>query len=162
MLILLLLLLLTAPVTCTILRDGSATLRVTVWGIGRTVPLTMPKGHGAPSPAQILRLAGTVLRTDHCRRFLFRHIHLLRLDVLFTLGLDDPARTALLSGALQQAARWLPHPADVRIQPDFFHQTRLQARCIVFFHLGTLLPLSAMVLWAYFLESKEHPAKGGN
>lgn len=158
MLILLPILLLISPVNLFLTWDHGLTIGLRLWGIGRsfTVDVT-PSGHSMPHQ-QFMRILGTLLRTDKARRFLFRHTHLLCLQALLRIGLHDAARTALLSGLLQQFTRILPAHADVRIQPDFLTPTRLQARCILFFHLGTILIIAAMVLTAYLLESREHPA----
>lgn len=158
MLILLLTLLLIAPVNLTLTWDQGLTINLRIWGIGRSFPVDVtPSGQSMPH-RQFIRLIGTFLRTDKARRFLLHHIHLVRLQALLRIGLSDAARTALLSGFLQQIARMLPARADIRIQPDFLTPSRLQVRCILFFHLGTILIAAAMVLMAYLLESREHPA----
>ncbi|MBQ8312639.1 MAG: DUF2953 domain-containing protein [Clostridia bacterium] len=153
--VLLLLLLFTAPVKFTLLYDQALTLDVRIWGLGRSWQPHFTAGMPA-QPKSLLRSLGTLLRSNHARR-LFRMDSQLRLQALLRLGLDDAARTALLTGLLQQAARFLPHQADIRIQPDFLGRTRLQARCILFTHLGTLLITAAMLLTAYLLEGREHP-----
>jgi len=158
MLILLPILLLISPVNLTLTWDQGLTIVFRIWGIGRSFPVAVtPSGQSLPH-RQFMRLVGTLLRTDKARRFLFRPIHLVRLQALLRIGLHDAAHTALLSGLLQQFARMLPAHTDIRIQPDFLTPTHLQARCILFFHLGTLLIIAAMVLAAYLLESREHPA----
>lgn len=158
MLILLLTLLLIAPVNLTLTWDKGLTIALRVWGIGRSIPMDVsPSGPSMPHQ-RFMRLVGTLLRTDKARRFLLRHIHLVCLQALLRIGLRDAARTALLSGLLRQFAPMLPAHADVRVQPDFLAATRLQARCILFFHLGTILIIAAMVFAAYLLESREHPA----
>lgn len=157
MLILLLTLLLITPVNLTLTWDQRLTINLRIWGIGRSFPVdTSPSGQSMPHQ-QVMRLIGTFLRTNKARRFLLHHIHLVRLQALLRIGLNDAARTALLSGFLQQIARMLPARADIRIQPDFLTPTRLQVRCILFFHLGTILIAAAMVLMAYLLERREHP-----
>lgn len=158
MLILLPVLLLISPVNLILTWDQGLTVGLRIWGIGRSFPVNVsPSGQSMPHQ-QFMRLTGTLLRTDKARRFLLGHIHLVRLQALLRIGLSDAARTALLSGLLQQLTHLLPAYADIRIQPDFLAPTRLQVRCILFFHLGTILIIAAMVLMAYLLESREHPA----
>lgn len=101
----------------------------------------------------------TFLRSDKARRFLLRHVDVQALHAWLRLSLSNAARTAMLTGALQVLQGMLP-PAvrkrvRIRIQPDFMqHETLLQARCIVFFRLGTLLMTVAMVLAAYWMERR--------
>lgn len=153
--VLLLLLILTAPVKFTLLYDQALTLDLRIWGLGRSWQPRITPGMPA-QPKPLLRSLGSFLRSDRIRRLL-RLDGQFRLQALLRLGLDDAARTAILTGLLQQAARFLPRQADIRIQPEFIGRTRLQARCIVFLHLGTLLITAAMLLTAYVLEGREHP-----
>lgn len=156
MLILLFLILLT-PVRLTVTWDAGLVLDLRMWGIGRSFSAES-SGDGVGMPRkQWLRLIGTALRTDTARRFLVRHTRLISLQALLRLGLNSAAQTAVLTGLLQQIALLLPAKADIRIQPDFLSDTKLQARCILFWHLGTLLITAAMALTAYFLEAREHP-----
>lgn len=158
MLVLLFYLLFIAPVRLTLTLDGGFSIGLTIWGLGRTWQPDMKPGPENRSPQQFMRMLGTVLRTDKARKFLLRSVRLVSLHALIRLGLSDAARTAAVTGALRQLTRLLPQQADVRIQPDFIHPTRIQARCILFFHLGTIIITAAMVLTAYLLEAREHPA----
>lgn len=153
--VLLLLLLFTAPVKFTILYDHVLTLDLRIWGLGRRWQPRIAPGMPA-QPKPLLRSLGSLWRSDRARRLL-RLDGQFRLQAMLHLGLDDAAYTALLTGLLQQLARFLPQQADIRIQPEFIGRTRLQVRCIVFLHLGTLLITAAMLLTAYVLEGREHP-----
>lgn len=156
MLLLLLLLTFIAPVRLTLLWDGGLTVIPSIWGITFRPRIT-PAAEAAHPPAQVLRIIGTALRTDRARRLLRKHVRLVTLQAMVHLSLTDAARTAVLTGLARQLAGLLPPQADVRILPDFTGGTRVQARCIVFFHLGTILIIGVMVLWAYLLEAREHP-----
>lgn len=157
MLILLLLLLLTAPVQLTLQWDRGFSIAFSLWGI-RTVQHPQGASESSRLPhQQRMRLLGTLLRTNHARRFLLRHTQLISFQALLRPGLQDAASTALLTGFLRQLSSLLPSKADVRIQPNFTGTTQLQARCILFFHLGTILVTAVMVLCAYVAESREHP-----
>lgn len=158
MLVLLLFLLFMTPVTLTIVWDKGLSVGIKVWGLGRARPVATPASNQASSGQRFLRILGTLLRTDRARRFLFRHVDIISVQGLLRLGLQSAAFTAVYAGLLQILAQLLPGKADIRVQPDFLHPTRLQLRCIVFFHLGTLLITAGMTLWAYYLETHEHPA----
>ena len=102
-------------------------------------------------------LLGTLLRADHTRRFLLRHMRLEMLDVLLLLRTEDAARTALLSGAAQGLLQCIPaaHQKNVciRVLPDFFRaHTTVQARCIIRIRLGILLLTAGMLLAAYLRQ----------
>lgn len=157
MLSLLLLVVFITPVQLTLHWQQGLELRLRLWGVclSRRVP-PPSTGQGVPHQ-QFMRLLGTVLRTNKARRFLLRHTQFIRLQALISLGLQDAASTAILTGLLRQLAPLLPPKADVRVQPNFIGPTRVQARCILFFHLGTILITAAMGLAAYLLESREHP-----
>jgi len=104
---------------------------------------------------------GTLLRTDRARRSLLRAIRLDRLDAQITVGLSDAAATALLTGLAAGLVRLLPpgmrKKTRIRLQPDFLQgKTSVLARCIIFFHLGSLLPAAAMALAAALSEAREH------
>lgn len=76
---------------------------------------------------------------------------LVRLDVALSVSLGDAARTALTAGGLQSVWQALPRPwrrrARLQVRPDFLGgQGGVQARCMVFFHLGTLLCTALMLL----------------
>lgn len=119
-----------------------------------------------PPEEQVRRgmvLLGTLLRTDKARRSLFRAMEPLQLDARLAVGCQDASHTALASGMAAGVVRLLPRRLQrvsrIRVAPDFLHQqTRLQARCIIFFHLGSLLPAAALTLAAAFLEYREHRA----
>lgn len=150
-------------------------LHIRVWGLPlrRRMRLS-PTAHGhrlitqteddppqEPPAEQVRRsmvLLGTVLRTDKARRSLLRALRLERLDALISPSTADAARTAMFSGLLAGAAQLLHRKnVRIRIQPDFLHdRTTLQARCIIFFHLGSLLPAAAMAMTAAILEAREH------
>lgn len=108
-------------------------------------------------------LLGTLLRTDKARRSLLRAIDLLQLDVRLAIGFQDASVTALATGMAAGVVRLLPRKLQqasrIRIAPDFLRQrTQAQVRCIIFFHLGSLLPAAALTLAAAFLEAREHRA----
>ncbi len=158
MLVLFLFLLFAAPVKLTLLWQHGLEVRLQVWGV--KVFRRAQKAAPGQGEARLrgMRLPGTVLRADKARRFLFRHVRFLRLQALISPGLQDAAKTALVTGFLRQLAACLPPSADVRVQPNFIGPTRVQARCILFFHLGTIIIAAGMVLAAYLLECREHPA----
>lgn len=157
MLVLLLFIVFITPVRLTLLWQQGLDVRLRMWGI--SILHQAPKGtSGHTSHPQCMQLLGTVLRADKARRFLLRHAQLIRLQALISLGLQDAAGTALITGLLRYAAALLPKRADVRVQPNFIGPTRVQARCILFFHLGTIIIAAGMGLAAYLLESRQHPA----
>lgn len=157
MLVLLLFVVLITPVQLTLHWQQGLDVCLRVWGIRlhRQVP-PPAKGQGIPHQ-QFMRLLGTVLRTNKARRFLLKHTQLICLQALVCLGLQDAAATAVLTGLFRQLTPLLPKRADVRVQPNFLGPTQVQARCILFSHLGTILITAAMGLAAYFMESREHP-----
>ena len=156
LLALLLLLIFIAPVRLTLLYDRQLTIHLRLWGVPFT--LSPDFAHTAPGrPQQLLRALGTALRTEKTRCFLRRHVQFIRLQALLRLHLPDAAHVCLLTGALRQLCILLPQSADIRIQPEFLSPTRLQARCILFFRLGTLIITAAMVLLAWQREGREHP-----
>ncbi|MCH5288076.1 MAG: hypothetical protein J1E43_11725 [Christensenellaceae bacterium] len=126
---------------------------------GRETPLK-----AAPSPGKPAMTAlRTILRGDHARQLLFRGITLLRLDAAVNVSLGDAARTALTAGTLQSLWRALPcawrRRARLQVRPDFLNgRGSLQARCIVFFHLGTLILTAALLLLSLRMERSAHPA----
>ncbi|MBR4081698.1 MAG: hypothetical protein IKK21_07955 [Clostridia bacterium] len=141
--------------------------RIRLYPAGGQQHLTMQTGDLPPRepPPEKLRRAlaalGTLLRTDKARRWLPRVIHLERLDALFSPGMQDASLTALVSGLTAGLAAFVSRRhrqrIRLRVQPDFFTgRTSLQARCIIFFHLGSLLPAAAMVLAAALMEAREH------
>ena len=153
MALLILLLVLIAPVTVRLdlklLHGAEAVVAARVWGLGpewrlrlqdhrpvrvdrkgRCHPLRMSSGGPRP-PLPAIRRAAACLE-------------LTQLDIAMSVSLGDAARTALTAGGLQSVWRALPpawrRRARVQVRPDFLGgQGGLQARCMVFSHLGTLL-----------------------
>lgn len=158
MLILLIYLILISPVRLTVLLDGPLTLDIRIWGLGGSWRPTFPSATTTEAHQPFIRILGTVLRTDKARRIFRQHVQLQALQAMIHLGFADAARTALVTGLLRQLCIILPPIADIRIQPDFLHTTRVQLRCILFFRLGTILIIAVMVLLAWLGERREHPA----
>ena len=112
-------------------------------------------------------MACLIRRSDHGRRYLLRGVSLLQLDIAMNISLGDAARTALTSGTLQSLWRALPgswrRRARLQVRPDFLSgQGGMQVRCMVFFHLGTLLITAVMLLMSYArmrAAHSVHPAK---
>ncbi len=108
------------------------------------------------TPADLLMQ--TLTRADKARRFLLRHIRLTCLDGLLCLRLQDAARCALLSGAMQGATAFVPlkwrEQVHLRIVPDFFRDSStLQIRCILSVRLGTLVITACMMIFALIREA---------
>lgn len=152
--VLLLLLFFVTPLKLTILYDKKLSIDLRIWGLGRSWSPRFSGGTPAKSNPLLHSLI-TMLRKGHARRLL-RMDGFFRLQAMLHIGLEDAARTALITGLLQQTVRFLPHQADIRIQPDFLGRTRLQVRCILFTHLGTLLITAAMLLTAHLLTGRQH------
>ena len=157
--LLLLFLLLIAPVTVRLdvrlLPAPEAVIVPRVWGLGpelrfrladhrpvrvdrqgRVHPLRTGTGGPKPPLSAILEAAA--------------HLELLRLDIALSMGLGDAARTALMTGGLQSLWYALPERwrrrARFQVRPDFLGgQGCLQARCMVFCRLGTLLYTALML-----------------
>ena len=162
-------------------QAAEALLAPRFWGLGPTLRFRLEKteqGHqayrigssgqriplrsGAASMKQNLPLLRTLLRGNHARQLLFRGLTLLRLDVALNISLDNAARTALTAGSLQSLWRALPcswrKRARLQVRPDFLSgQGSVQARWIVFFHLGTLILTAALLLMSYLTERTAHP-----
>ena len=125
---------------------------------GRSIPLK-----AAPaSVKQNLTLLRVILRGNRARELFFHGLSLLQLDVALNVNLDNAARTALTAGGLQSLWRALPSAwrrrARLQVRPDFLGgQSNMQARCMVFFHLGTLFLTAAMLLLSYLMERSAHP-----
>lgn len=160
--------------------DASATVTVRVWGFPitlRTRTQRTPAGHRLiilprrrgerphDAPPERVRggliLLGALLRSNHGRALLWRGVR--RVDLAVRLSLSDASHTALASGALSGAFRTLPKAVQRRIRlrvvPDFFAQGgQVGGKCILFFHLGTLLAAAALLLSATLLEAREHAA----
>ena len=156
LLALILFLLLITPVRLTILHQGQTTLRLQLWGIGGSFQPDLTPDTPAQS-WRVLRMIGTFLRAGRARRFLLQHVRLICLRAMVRIRLNDASRTCLLAGFLRQLLPLLPAGSDVRIYPEFLLPSRVHVRCIVFFHLGTIIITAAMVLLAYYRESREHP-----
>ena len=114
-------------------------------GKGRAHPLTLG-GRGAPRPPTPALLKA------------LQSLTLLQLDVALCVSLGDAARTALTAGALGSVWRALPsrwrRRARLQVRPDFLGgQGGAQARCMVFFRLGTLL-ITAISLWISMRRSR--------
>ena len=155
-------------------------VRVQVWGIpltwrirskrlrsGRVTTLlrkNRPPREAPPDTGRRIQVvAGAFLRSNRARAFLREHVRLLSLEALVCIALSDAAKTALTSGLLGALSRLLSlgMQGRVRVQviPAFFHQqTTVQARCILFLRLGTILFTAALAGAAYLLEKREHPS----
>lgn len=161
MLVLIVVLLLVLPITLTAELAGSTLrLRLSVCGLGLSFTPTLRRPTGEKQSFAPERLLLRLLRTARTRRLLRRYIHLRRLDVLIRLGLHDAAKTALLTGLVSQLAPLLPAPADVRITPDFSLRTRLGARCILSFRLGTIAIAAAPAFFSWIREKTERLYSG--
>ena len=184
MLWMLLILLLATPVRLTIEAHYAAGLTLQllwrVWGLPFRRRIDWRRdAHGShlltqfeeqaphePPSEQVRRFLvamGTLLRTDKARRSFFRALMVRRLDARINMGLKDASSTAVAAGIMDALMLLLPQRirqvARIRVTPDFLRQrTALQARCIIFFHLGSLLPAAAMTLAAAMMEAREHPA----
>lgn len=119
-----------------------------------------------PTSEHVRRLLislGTLLRTDKARRSFLHALTVQRLDARIDLALQDAASTAVAAGVADALLLLLPRQlrqvARIRVMPDFLHQrTQMQGRCIIFFHLGSLLPAAVMALSAALMEAREHRA----
>ena len=125
---------------------------------GEARPLKPPATSARPG----MTLLRAVIRGDRARELLLRGISLQQLDIALNVSLDNAARTALVSGAVQSLWRALPpawrRSARLRVRPDFLSgQGGAQARCMVFFHLGTLLITAALLLLSYARERAARP-----
>ena len=117
-------------------EQGHRLLRIDRRGRSRPMKAAGPKLPRPPWPA--LRQA-------------LGRVTLLRLDVALNVGLENAARTALASGTLQGVWQALPgrwrRRARLQVRPDFLGgQGGVQARCMVFFRLGTLLFTAFLLL----------------
>jgi len=158
LIVLLFFLLIITPVSLRIDWDRKLTISLRVWGIHRAIPAASSgSGGGSSAHRQLAKLFRIILRTERSRRFLHRHVKIIRLQALLCLGLSDAARTAVLTGFLQQLTYLLPDKADVRVQPDFLAPTRLKLRCILFFHLGTIFITAAIALAAHLPRTCRRP-----
>lgn len=158
-------LLLITPVTVRVdlrlLHGAEAVIAPRVWGLGPDLRFKLERteighrvvrvdGRGRLRPMRALQPGGPKLPLSALRLVTAR-ITLLRLDVALGVSLGDAARTALTTGGLQSVWRALParwrRRARLQVRPDFLGgQGALQARCMVFFRLGTLLLIAIMLL----------------
>lgn len=160
--------------------SAEALIALRFWGIGPDLRWRLERtrqGHrlirldksGAPKPrprqpsVQPTTLLRATLRGNHARQLLFRGLSLQQLDIALSVSLNNAARTALTAGTLQSLWRALPcqwrRRARLQVRPDFLNQQGgVQARCMVFSHLGTLLITAAMLLLSYAMERAAHPA----
>lgn len=156
-------LILSTPVTLQLdvryIHELEGVLCPRIWGLGPTVRFRLMRtkqGHrfvrldasGQPKlPAKTARFAfnrsSALLRSVLRRKTLFRGIDLERLDIVIRVGFENAARTALVTGALQSLWRSLPRAwrekARFQASPDFLSGGGAALRCMVFFHLGTLI-----------------------
>ena len=155
-------------------------VRMQVWGIpltwrirsrrlrsGRVTTLlrkNRPPREAPPDTGRRIQVvAGAYLRSNRARAFLREHVRLLSLETLVCIALSDAAQTALTAGLLGALGRLISlrtqGRARVKVVPAFFHQqTTVQARCILFLRLGTILLTAALAGTAYLLEKREHPS----
>ena len=183
---LLLLLALITPVTLRLdvryVRSLDLLAAIRVWGLGPDLRFRVEKttqGHrlfrvdkrGGLRPVRSASASSTppahtilraLLRGDRARRLLLRGVSLRQLDIALTVSLGNAARTALTAGTVQSLWRALParwrRMARLQVRPDFLNgQGGAQARCMVFFHLGTLLLTAVMLLMSYAAERMARP-----
>lgn len=152
-----------------------------VWGLPLGGSLRIGDGRGRMLPAlsggmpvegdavrRALADVGAVLRGNLARRTMMRHLRVMQLDACLRIGLGDAARTAVLTGAMQQFARWAHvitrGKARLLAVPAFAQEhTSAEARCIVFFRAGHMIPVLTAALASYLMERREHrvTAKSG-
>jgi len=161
-------------------RQTDADVILRVWGVGHTFrlrtvrdrtgrhiillphkPLSPPRKAPDQQVQRGMILLGAFLRSNHARRFVVHHIYLEKLHASVQLALSDAAKTATLTGLISGLASMIPcqyrDRVRIRVIPDFFHDhITASSRCILFFHLGTLLITAAMMLIAWVLETREH------
>ena len=123
-----------------------------------------PPMEAPPDTGRRVRVvAGAYLRSNRARAYFRGHVRLLSLEALVHIALSDAAQTALTAGLLGALGSLISlrtqGRARVKVLPAFFHQqTTVQARCILFFRLGTILITAALAGAAYLLEKREHPS----
>ena len=164
-------------------KSLDALIALRFWGLGPDLRYRLEKteqGHrllrldkrGNPKPRSkppsisgkaVLQMIRQVLRGDQLRQRFLRGVKLQQLDVALNISLDNAARTALTAGGIQSVWRALPsswrRKARLQVRPDFLNgQGSLQARCMVFFHLGILLITAAMLFLSLARERIGHPA----
>lgn len=138
-------------------EDGRRLFRVDK--SGKLKPL---KAASSTSAKPLMTLLRAVLRGNQARELFFRGLSLQQLDIALNVSLGNAARTALTAGALQSLWRALPcqwrRKARLQVRPDFLGgHGGFQARCMIFFHLGTLLITAALLLLSYAAERSAHP-----
>ena len=139
--------------------EGHRVFRVDKKGVER--PLRATNTSSATPTLTILR---TVMRGEHARQRFFRGVTLLRLDVALNVSLGDAARTALTAGAIQSLWRVLPcswrRRARLQVRPDFLNSRgSVQARCMVFFRLGTLIIAATLLLLSALAQRAARPVR---
>lgn len=145
-----------------------------VWGLpggnsflvgGKEHPLLLAMNDGRQLPGnalqRVLAEVGTLLRTNWARRYLLRHIRVIQLDAWLNICLRDAARTALLTGVVQWLAQLAWHytgyRARIAVVPAFAsNRTEAEARCIVAFRIGHMIPVLLAAAAAWLLERREH------
>ena len=145
-----------------------------VWGLPLGGSLRIGDGRGHMLPAfsggvqvqgdavrRAMADAGAVLRGNLARRYVTRHLRVMQLDACLRIGLDDAARTAVLTGAAHQFARWAHvltrGKARILAVPAFAaERSSMEARCIVFFRAGHMIPVLTAALASWLLERREH------
>lgn len=154
-------LLLITPVTVRLdvrlVHGAEAVIAPRLWGLGPDLRFRL-KDHrivridrrGRARPIKPVRAGGPKPPLPALHRAL-GHLTLMRLDVALCVSLDDAARTALTAGGLQSVWNALPgawrRRARLQVRPDFLGgQGGAQARCMVFFHLGTLFLMALTLL----------------
>ena len=161
--------LLIAPVTVRLdvrlVHGAEAVVSPRVWGLGPELRLKFQDHqlvrldrHGRPRPIKLKASGGPRPPLPAIRRAV-GSLTLLQLDIALSVNLGDAARTALASGALGSVWRALPQPwrrrARLQVRPDFLGgQGGVQARCMVFARLGTLLCAALML----FLSTRRSPS----
>lgn len=124
----------------------------------------LPEGDGdSPATALRKRLAdiGSVLRGKWARRYLQRHVQVKQLDACIRICLSDAARTALMTGAARSLAQTVMRRgkriARIAVFPDFIAgRSSMEARCILRFRLGHMIPVCIAALASWLMERREH------
>lgn len=158
---LILFILLISPVTVRLdirlVHGAEAVIAPRVWGLGPQLRFSFqdhrPVRIDRKGRAHPLRITGNSTGAPPPQA-LHRAISLLtltQLDVALCISLGDAAHTALTAGGLQSVWQALPiawrRRARFQVRPDFLGgQGGVQARCMVFCHLGTLLYAALLLL----------------
>ena len=140
---------------------GGACLRIG----GTDHPLLLAVNEGKQVHGNVLQRAlaniGAVLRANFVRRYLLRHVRVVQLDARINICLRDAAYTALLTGVMQWLAqlawRYTGYRARIAVVPAFAaERTEVEARCIVAFRMGHMIPVLFAAVAAWLLERREH------